>query len=175
MSDGVVYSAQYHHVGKATHPEQFIWDWHSVSTHTHKNTHKNTPLVSVYQGFTSACNIHRQYFSVVLIPVRLCHCFWLSPCAYRKLKKLIRYIKSKRRSFQEEEREKKLQRYETDHFLEPFAGLTPEYMEMSESLSVCACVWTCVRVCVLASVHACVYVCVCWTLWHCWSSLWDLR
>uniref|UniRef100_A0A674F7X0 Anoctamin n=1 Tax=Salmo trutta TaxID=8032 RepID=A0A674F7X0_SALTR len=27
-------------------------------------------------------------------------------------------------------REKKLQRYETDHFLEPFAGLTPEYMEM---------------------------------------------
>ncbi|XP_031420184.1 anoctamin-1a isoform X4 [Clupea harengus] len=47
-----------------------------------------------------------------------------------KLKKLIRYIKSKRGSFQEEEREKKLQRYETDHFLEPFAGLTPEYMEM---------------------------------------------
>ncbi|XP_061077255.1 anoctamin-1-like [Conger conger] len=47
-----------------------------------------------------------------------------------KLKKLIRYIKSKRSSFQEEEREKKLQRYETDHFLEPFAGLSPEYMEM---------------------------------------------
>ncbi|XP_036390887.1 anoctamin-1a isoform X2 [Megalops cyprinoides] len=47
-----------------------------------------------------------------------------------KLKKLIRYIKSKRSSFQEEEREKKLQRYETDHFLDPFAGLTPEYMEM---------------------------------------------
>jgi len=52
-----------------------------------------------------------------------------------KLKKLIRYIKSKRRSFQEEEYEKKLQRYETDHFLEPFAGLTPEYMEMSECLT----------------------------------------
>ncbi|XP_066556676.1 anoctamin-1a isoform X2 [Amia ocellicauda] len=47
-----------------------------------------------------------------------------------KLKKLIRYIKSKRPSFQEEEREKKLQRYETDYFLEPFAGLSPEYMEM---------------------------------------------
>uniref|UniRef100_A0A672KYA2 Anoctamin n=1 Tax=Sinocyclocheilus grahami TaxID=75366 RepID=A0A672KYA2_SINGR len=47
-----------------------------------------------------------------------------------KLKKLIRYIKSKRGSFQEEENEKKLQRYETDHFLEPFGGLTPEYMEM---------------------------------------------
>ncbi|XP_066506082.1 anoctamin-1-like [Hoplias malabaricus] len=47
-----------------------------------------------------------------------------------KLKKLIRYIKSKRSAFQEEEREKKLQRYETDFFLETFAGLTPEYMEM---------------------------------------------
>ncbi|XP_065812796.1 anoctamin-1 isoform X1 [Labrus bergylta] len=47
-----------------------------------------------------------------------------------KLKKLIRYIRSKRGAFQEEERQKKLQRYEADHFLEPFAGLTPEYMEM---------------------------------------------
>ncbi|XP_068169729.1 anoctamin-1-like isoform X2 [Antennarius striatus] len=47
-----------------------------------------------------------------------------------KLKKLIRYIQSERGTFQEEERQKKLQRYETDHFLEPFAGLTPEYMEM---------------------------------------------
>uniref|UniRef100_A0A665WKT7 Anoctamin n=1 Tax=Echeneis naucrates TaxID=173247 RepID=A0A665WKT7_ECHNA len=47
-----------------------------------------------------------------------------------KLKKLIRYIRSKQGAFQEEERQKKLQRYETDHFLEPFAGLTPEYMEM---------------------------------------------
>ncbi|XP_034033030.1 anoctamin-1-like isoform X2 [Thalassophryne amazonica] len=47
-----------------------------------------------------------------------------------KLKKLIRYIRSKRGAFQEEERQKKLQRYETDNFLEPFAGLTPEYMEM---------------------------------------------
>ncbi|XP_033941649.1 anoctamin-1-like [Pseudochaenichthys georgianus] len=47
-----------------------------------------------------------------------------------KLKKLIRYIRSKQGTFQEEERKKRLQRYETDHFLEPFAGLTPEYMEM---------------------------------------------
>uniref|UniRef100_A0A4W6ETZ2 Anoctamin n=1 Tax=Lates calcarifer TaxID=8187 RepID=A0A4W6ETZ2_LATCA len=47
-----------------------------------------------------------------------------------KLKKLIRYIRSKQGAFQEEERQKKLQRYEADHFLEPFAGLTPEYMEM---------------------------------------------
>ncbi|RVE71426.1 hypothetical protein OJAV_G00051720 [Oryzias javanicus] len=47
-----------------------------------------------------------------------------------KLKKLIRYIRSKPGAFQEDERTKKLQRYEADHFLEPFAGLTPEYMEM---------------------------------------------
>uniref|UniRef100_A0A3P8UL78 Anoctamin n=1 Tax=Cynoglossus semilaevis TaxID=244447 RepID=A0A3P8UL78_CYNSE len=47
-----------------------------------------------------------------------------------KLKKLIRYIRSKQGGYQEEERKKKLLRYETDHFLEPFAGLTPEYMEM---------------------------------------------
>ncbi|CAJ1057315.1 anoctamin-1-like [Xyrichtys novacula] len=47
-----------------------------------------------------------------------------------KLKKLIRYIQSKQGAFQEEERQKKMQRYEMDHFLEPFAGLTPEYMEM---------------------------------------------
>ncbi|XP_061678278.1 anoctamin-1-like isoform X2 [Syngnathoides biaculeatus] len=47
-----------------------------------------------------------------------------------KLKKLIRYIQSKQGTFQEEERKKKLQRYEIDHFLEPFSGLTPEYMEM---------------------------------------------
>uniref|UniRef100_A0A3Q3B3G7 Anoctamin n=1 Tax=Kryptolebias marmoratus TaxID=37003 RepID=A0A3Q3B3G7_KRYMA len=47
-----------------------------------------------------------------------------------KLKKLIRFIRSKQGAFHGEEKTKKLQRYETDHFLEPFAGLTPEYMEM---------------------------------------------
>ncbi|XP_061878315.1 anoctamin-1-like isoform X1 [Entelurus aequoreus] len=47
-----------------------------------------------------------------------------------KLKKFIRYIQSKQGTSQEEERQKKLRRYEADHFLEPFAGLTPEYMEM---------------------------------------------
>ncbi|XP_033913444.2 anoctamin-1-like isoform X4 [Acipenser ruthenus] len=47
-----------------------------------------------------------------------------------KLKKLIRYFKSKRTSVPEEENNKKLQRYEVDYYLEPFAGLTPEYMEM---------------------------------------------
>uniref|UniRef100_A0A3Q3D896 Anoctamin n=1 Tax=Hippocampus comes TaxID=109280 RepID=A0A3Q3D896_HIPCM len=51
-----------------------------------------------------------------------------------KLKKLIRYIQSKQGTFQEEERQKKLQRYETDQFLEPFSGLTPEYMEMNTQI-----------------------------------------
>nr|BAK22386.1 anoctamin [Xenopus laevis] len=48
-----------------------------------------------------------------------------------KMKKLIRYLKSKRQSYKDhEEHLKKKQRYEEDHNLEPFAGLTPEYMEM---------------------------------------------
>ncbi|XP_077567984.1 anoctamin-1-like isoform X1 [Stigmatopora nigra] len=46
-----------------------------------------------------------------------------------KLKKFIRYIQSKQGSFQEE-MQKQLKRQYTDHFLEPFSGLTPEYMEM---------------------------------------------
>lgn len=49
------------------------------------------------------------------------------------MKKFIRYVKSKRQSsLDHEEHMKKKQRYEVDHNLEPFAGLTPEYMEMSE-------------------------------------------
>ncbi|XP_075423741.1 anoctamin-1 isoform X3 [Ascaphus truei] len=48
-----------------------------------------------------------------------------------KMKKLIRYIKSKRQSYMgHEEHLKRKQRYEMDYNLEPFAGLTPEYMEM---------------------------------------------
>lgn len=35
-------------------------------------------------------------------------------------------------SLDHEEHMKKRQRYEVDYNLEPFAGLTPEYMEMSE-------------------------------------------
>ncbi|KAJ8247692.1 hypothetical protein GJAV_G00249170 [Gymnothorax javanicus] len=46
-----------------------------------------------------------------------------------KLKKLIRYCKSKRSGSQEEE-QKKLRRFETDFYLDPFVGLSPEYMEM---------------------------------------------
>lgn len=38
----------------------------------------------------------------------------------------------RRRSLDHEEHMKKKQRYEVDYNLEPFAGLTPEYMEMSE-------------------------------------------
>lgn len=66
-----------------------------------------------------------------LITGLVCVLLWVH-VFLRKLKKLIRYIQSKQGAFQEEEIQKKLQRYETDHFLEPFAGLTPEYMEMSQ-------------------------------------------
>ncbi|XP_064019091.1 anoctamin-1 isoform X3 [Pogoniulus pusillus] len=48
-----------------------------------------------------------------------------------KMKKLIRYMKLKRRrTLDHEEHVKRKQRYEVDFNLEPFAGLTPEYMEM---------------------------------------------
>uniref|UniRef100_A0A8C8ZB39 Anoctamin n=1 Tax=Prolemur simus TaxID=1328070 RepID=A0A8C8ZB39_PROSS len=48
-----------------------------------------------------------------------------------KMKKLIRHLKLKRQSPPEyEEHVKRKQRYEVDYNLEPFAGLTPEYMEM---------------------------------------------
>ncbi|XP_012521089.1 PREDICTED: anoctamin-1 isoform X3 [Propithecus coquereli] len=48
-----------------------------------------------------------------------------------KMKKLIRHLKLKRqRPPEHEEHVKRKQRYEVDYNLEPFAGLTPEYMEM---------------------------------------------
>ncbi|XP_053304753.1 anoctamin-1 isoform X2 [Spea bombifrons] len=48
-----------------------------------------------------------------------------------KMKKLIRYLKSRRETYLDhEEHVKRKQRYEMDYNLEPFAGLTPEYMEM---------------------------------------------
>lgn len=49
------------------------------------------------------------------------------------MKKFIRYLKLRRQSpAAPEELVKRRQRYEVDYNLEPFAGLTPEYMEMSE-------------------------------------------
>uniref|UniRef100_A0A8I3W3F3 Anoctamin n=1 Tax=Callithrix jacchus TaxID=9483 RepID=A0A8I3W3F3_CALJA len=48
-----------------------------------------------------------------------------------KMKKFIRYLRLKRQSpTHHEESVKRRQRYEVDYNLEPFAGLTPEYMEM---------------------------------------------
>uniref|UniRef100_A0A8B9RLW9 Anoctamin n=1 Tax=Astyanax mexicanus TaxID=7994 RepID=A0A8B9RLW9_ASTMX len=47
-----------------------------------------------------------------------------------KLKKLIRRRKSKRDSKQEEEFHRTLASHEKDHFLNPYVGLNPEYMEM---------------------------------------------
>nr|XP_060460502.1 anoctamin-1 [Panthera onca] len=49
----------------------------------------------------------------------------------RKMKKFIRYLRLRRQSPPDhDEYGKKRQRYEADYTLEPFAGLTPEYMEM---------------------------------------------
>lgn len=49
------------------------------------------------------------------------------------MKKFIRYLRLRRQSPPDhDEYGKKRQRYEADYTLEPFAGLTPEYMEMSE-------------------------------------------
>lgn len=47
-----------------------------------------------------------------------------------KMKKFIRYLRLKRGRATEHESVKRKQRYEGDFTLEPFAGLTPEYMEM---------------------------------------------
>ncbi|XP_042814920.1 anoctamin-1 isoform X5 [Panthera tigris] len=48
-----------------------------------------------------------------------------------KMKKFIRYLRLRRQSPPDhDEYGKKRQRYEADYTLEPFAGLTPEYMEM---------------------------------------------
>ncbi|KAM5247646.1 anoctamin-1 isoform 2-T2 [Ctenodactylus gundi] len=48
-----------------------------------------------------------------------------------KMKKLLRRLRRRRQSPGDpEEPGKRKQRYEVDHNLEPFAGLTPEYMEM---------------------------------------------
>ncbi|MEQ2203483.1 Anoctamin-1, partial [Xenoophorus captivus] len=47
-----------------------------------------------------------------------------------KLKKLVRKRKSELTSKQEEELNKTLKSYEKDHFLGPFVGISPEYMEM---------------------------------------------
>ncbi|XP_039091457.1 anoctamin-1 isoform X5 [Hyaena hyaena] len=48
-----------------------------------------------------------------------------------KMKKFIRYLRLRRQSPSDhDEYGKRRQRYEVDYTLEPFAGLTPEYMEM---------------------------------------------
>lgn len=52
---------------------------------------------------------------------------------YRKLKKLLRKRKSELDSEEQEQLSKSMYRHEKDHILGPFVGLSPEYMEMSES------------------------------------------
>ncbi len=66
------------------------------------------------------------------------HFFFLS-CLHlflhpdRKLKKLVRALKDKGSAEKETEEERPPQQWNLDYALAPFEGLTPEYMEMSES------------------------------------------
>lgn len=52
----------------------------------------------------------------------------------RKLKKLLRELKSKGAAETAQEEERPPQQWNLDYALAPFEGLTPEYMEMSEFL-----------------------------------------
>jgi len=60
------------------------------------------------------------------------YAFHLSLHLNRKLKKLIRTLKEKE-SPKEKDEERPPQQWNLDYALAPFEGLTPEYMEMSES------------------------------------------
>lgn len=51
----------------------------------------------------------------------------------RKLKKLVRELKDKGTAETERQEERPPQQWNLDYALAPFEGLTPEYMEMSES------------------------------------------
>lgn len=51
----------------------------------------------------------------------------------RKLKKLVRAMKDKGTAQKQREEESPPQQWNLDYNLAPFEGLTPEYMEMSES------------------------------------------
>lgn len=53
----------------------------------------------------------------------------------RKLKKLIRALKEKEPTQKQKDEEKTPLQWNLDYALAPFEGLTPEYMEMSESAS----------------------------------------
>lgn len=63
----------------------------------------------------------------------MAHHFRLSICPGRKLKKLVRALKDKGSAEKEKEEEKPPQQWNLDYALTAFDGLTPEYMEMSES------------------------------------------
>lgn len=63
----------------------------------------------------------------------VCVTYMLAPRALgRKLKKLLRKLKTKNPAVAEKEEEGPPQQWNLDYALAPFEGLTPEYMEMSE-------------------------------------------
>lgn len=61
------------------------------------------------------------------------HVICLFLCTDRKLKKLVRALKDKGSAVKEKEEGKPPQQWNLDYALAAFDGLTPEYMEMSES------------------------------------------
>lgn len=119
LPHGAVHPALHHHARQAAYSEQPVWDWHTVSALP--VAHCATLLLLLLHGY-----YRRTWYSNLLyqsINVGFC----------RKLKKMLRRRKSELDSKQEEELNKTLKCYEKDHILGPFAGLNPEYMEMSKS------------------------------------------
>lgn len=80
----------------------------------------------------SMCTNNQLLFWIILTPSPSL-CLHLSLYPDRKLKKLVRAIKDKGSAEKEREEERPPQQWNLDYALAPFEGLTPEYMEMSES------------------------------------------
>lgn len=114
----VVHPAQHDHAWKAAHPKQRVWGSHTVC------------IISLL--LPRSLNI--QSTPSLLWPHSL-----LFFCS--KLKKMYRTIqeeKVKKRAAENneenEEEKRPKQQFDKDFTLEPFEGVSPEYMEMSESL-----------------------------------------
>lgn len=97
---------------------------------------KTTCLRFSYRMFCFLFFVFLQFFHMVPL-------LWLCPSLLvcRKLKKMYRTIqeeKGKKRAAEgedDEAEERPKQQFDKDFTLEPFEGVSPEYMEMSESLS----------------------------------------
>lgn len=81
----------------------------------------------------SMCTNDQLLFWIIFTPPPPSLFLHLSLHPDRKLKKLVRAIKDKGSAEEEREEERPPQQWNLDYALAPFEGLTPEYMEMSES------------------------------------------